>query len=60
MRAMSKAKKSNSEKPASQGPAELEPLSGFQKLAWWSVPAVFVLAILCAAAIGVLFFTQSN
>ena len=60
MHAMSKARKSNSKNASSRNPGSLQPLSGLQKAAFWSVPAVGVLFVICAATIGVLFFTQSN
>ena len=54
MHAMSKVQKSNSKNTTRQ------PLSGLQKAAWWSVPAVGVLFLICAVTIGVLFLTRSD
>ena len=57
--AMSKARKSNAKRPApadhATGP---QPLRGIEKVAWWSVPAVGIIAVICASTIGVLYFIQ--
>jgi len=59
MAAMSKARKSKP-KRASSGTAvnSLPPLRGIEKVAWWSVPAVGVVAAACALTIGTLYAIQ--
>lgn len=56
---MSDARKSNAKdsQPAAQ-PAVGQPLHGIEKAAWWSVPAVGAIALLCAATISVLFLNK--
>jgi len=56
---MADARKSNA-KP-SQAAAESaagQPLQGIEKVAWWSVPAVCAIAMVCAMTIGVLFLNK--
>ena len=56
---MAKARKSNAKRsPTTEHHSGLPPLNGLQKAAWWSVPALGAVALVCASTVGVLFFNK--
>ncbi len=59
MLTMAKPRKTNSKiAPAANDPTSPQPLRGIEKVAWWSIPATGLVALICISALGFLFMSQ--